>query len=191
MERLWKNAGATGRKRSERFKPRNGSTSQISFPPAATGCRQNRMVRRGSIGSRRRFDAWRAIGAHPSICSGLGPSLGYANRRSLEGERRTPPQPVFDLGDCDELQAPAQRSSGPMCLSKKSRLHPNACAASVGVSADHSEGADSSALAIAPPFPADAISVSRARANIRSCACLRRHPVVRHVMGLSIPGNLP
>src|SRR5712691_9548246 len=48
MERLWKNAGATGRKRSERFKPRNGSTSQISFPPAATACPQNRMVRRGS-----------------------------------------------------------------------------------------------------------------------------------------------
>src|SRR5438552_2793018 len=45
MERLWKNAGATGRKGSERFKPRNGSTSQISFPPAATACPQNRMVR--------------------------------------------------------------------------------------------------------------------------------------------------
>src|SRR5436190_2724762 len=36
-------------------------------------------------------------------------------------------QPVFNLGDCDELQAPAPnpRSSKPMCLSKTSRLHPN------------------------------------------------------------------
>jgi hypothetical protein len=59
---------------------------------------------------------------------------------AIKDQRRTPAQLVFDFCGCYELQATSQthRSSGPMCLSKKSRLQPSACAASVGVSARRS-----------------------------------------------------
>jgi hypothetical protein len=42
MERLWKNEGATRRKRFDGFKPRTASTSQISLPPPVTGRPQTR-----------------------------------------------------------------------------------------------------------------------------------------------------
>jgi hypothetical protein len=53
---------------------------------------------------------WRA---HPSICSSILSSLGYAKRRSLRLERecRVPAQPVFDLCDRDELQARVHRAN--------------------------------------------------------------------------------
>jgi hypothetical protein len=52
---------------------------------------------------------WRPTGAHPAICSSFAASLGYASRRSfgLERERRTATQPIFELGDRDELQSTA------------------------------------------------------------------------------------
>jgi hypothetical protein len=55
-ERLWKNEGATGRKQFERFKPRNRLNKPNLLPPAATGCPQSRMVRRG-----RRFASVRGL----------------------------------------------------------------------------------------------------------------------------------
>jgi hypothetical protein len=52
---------------------------------------------------------WRITGAHPSICRALLSSLGYPNRRSvtLKRERSIFAQPVFYLGDRDELEASA------------------------------------------------------------------------------------
>jgi hypothetical protein len=99
MERLWKNAGATGRKRSERFKPRNGSTSQISFPPAATACPQNRMVRRGStVRVRQRALQNPRKSAHrlsdplagAPICRGMNPFMELSDSEAARGGPRPP-----------------------------------------------------------------------------------------------------
>jgi hypothetical protein len=56
----------------------------------------------------------------------------------LERQRCTSAQPVFDLGIATNFSRSrqTQRSSGPMCCSKKSRLHPSACAVSAGLSAN-------------------------------------------------------
>jgi hypothetical protein len=79
------------------------------LPWVATACRAQRMVRRGSIARKPFPRLWRTTGAHPSICSSFNASLGYANRRSVvpERQRRAPAQPVFHLGDRNELQASA------------------------------------------------------------------------------------
>src|SRR5918994_6534927 len=48
MERVWKNEGAMGRNGSGVSKPGNRVNKPIVLPPAATSCRLDRMVRRGS-----------------------------------------------------------------------------------------------------------------------------------------------
>jgi hypothetical protein len=130
-----------------------------------------------------RQSEWRATGAHPLICSGLGPSLGYPTRRSSGRSRvkaalRRNQSSISAIATNFNRPRRTHRSSGPMCLSKKSDCI-QALARPRSASTPSGAGGERDlAHTSAPPICRRVTQlVWRARANNRSSLLLRQVPL--------------
>ena len=89
----------------------------------------------GKVDATRRLlpQRWRTSPA----CSAFCRTLGYANRRSSPNSAALRCNQFSSSSTATNFNRPrrTQRNGGPMCSSKKSRLHPSAAAASSGVNA--------------------------------------------------------